>query len=379
MKIPTFSKIKQSPYLKLILFFVSFVWFISFSRIVLPIHLLQSGLSFSDLAIGGSLDILGQVLTVFLLSRLHQKNKYIWFVSIFLYILVFSLQVFLPIAPIYFVSTFIAGVASVSFYGTYNVSHFELTPRNKTGFGAATFFNILIGVGILAPVFAGSVASFSVFALFFLSFLFALVPLSLLWFQTDIQISFSLRESLKEISKVKSIIFIRGFHEARGLVIDLITFKILTDFFDLGLYGTVIAILGIIIRHLVGLQSDKMKSKKSIIAPLAILNGFLTFLYMFDIFQVNILWWGMLNLVAGKVDGIFDQTALAFIMDETRDRLKATFGREFVLNLGRLAGTLVVVLGFVIPGFLDYSIMILALSMFVYAVVVWRMKLTCAD
>ncbi|MCI5108247.1 MAG: hypothetical protein MRY49_00170 [Candidatus Pacebacteria bacterium] len=364
------EKIKSSSYLKLLLFFTSFVWFTKFSGVILPLHLIKSGLSFVDFSIGASLSVLAQIITVLLISRTKLKNIHLWILSALLYLTVFTIYVTFPSTIIYFIGALLSGVASVIFYGPYNVSHFELTPRNKTGSGAALFFNLLTGVGIIAPIAAGTVASFSIFILLLISFILAFIAVSFMFFQEKIDINFSVKESFKEISKVKWIIYLRGIHEALGTFITLVTITLIYEFFDLGVYGTVLAVLGILISFAVGKYSDRLSTKKHLLAPLAIINGVLTLLFIFDVFRVNIILWGLLNLVWGKIDGLFDQTALAFVMDETKDRLKTTFGREIVLNIGRLTGTLVVVLGFAIPNFIDYSIAILASSMFMYAIYV---------
>ncbi len=345
-----------------------------FSRTILPLFLIKSGLTFPDLALGAFLNIFAQICGVLLLSKFNLKNKHIWLGSGILFMSVFLLQVFIPILPIYLITTLLAGLASVTFYGTYNVSHFELTPRNKTGSGAAIFFNMLTGVGIVAPLAAGIVATLSIYSLIGLSTIFLLIAFYFLRFQEEVTIHFSLKESLQEIRGVWPLVFLRGIHEALGTVILLITLTLFKEFFDLGLYGTMIAGLGIIISQIIGKKSDALTSKKNLLVPLAVVNGILTLLYALDIFQTNILLWAILNLVVGKFDGIFDQTSIAFVMDETADRLKATFGRELVLNIGRLLGNAAVIIGFIFPTLLPLVITFLAATMLIYALVAWRMK-----
>jgi MFS family permease len=375
MTFPIFSDIKKNDYLKLLLFFVSFSWFIKFSGAVLPLYLIKSGLSFSTLAAGITLSMFGQIFAISVLSWLNVKNRHMWIFSILLYILVFALYVLVPITGVYLLSVFLFGIASVTFYSAYNISHFETVARDKTGSGSAMFFNILAGVGIVAPIIAGTVATLSIRALLAFSFMFAIVALSFISFQKERQVSFSLRDSLIEIKKVKWLIFLRGIHEALTWgVIPLLTFTIIHDFFDLGVYATVVATISVVIGYFVGKYSDTLKTKITLLAPLAFVNGLFTLLFIFKFFQLNIVWWAILNLVWGKIDGIYDQTALAFIMDETHDRTKTIFGRELVLNIGRFSGMVVVAFGFFFPAFLGVSIAVLASAMFMYALVILRMR-----
>lgn len=369
------QKIKQSKYLKLLAFFTFFAWFLKFSGAALPVYFIKSNLTYTELALGGTLAMLGQVIAVYFLSRFSFSNKKIWLGSMLLYILTFSLYVLYPISHIYFFASFISGFASLLFYGTYSVTHFEVVPRDKTGSGSAMFFNILIITGIITPIISALVATWSIYLLLALSVVFAFIVIYFSRLQEEYEVKFTIRESLEEVKSVRTLIFIHGMQEAVSYgIIPLFTLSLVSSFLGFGAFGTFLGLVGIAVNFIVGKFSDKLNSKSKLLSLFALLLGISTMLYAIPFFHMTIVAWAILNIVNNFIDQIYDQTSLAFVMDETKKRIPAIFGRELVMNGGRFAGMALVFLGYLYPVLLAPVIVVLGLSMVIFAVIVGKMK-----
>jgi len=371
-----FEKIKNTPYLKILLFFVSFVWFLRFSGTVLPVYFIKSGLTFPQISFGITLSIAGQLLGVVLLARLKIINRHAWYVALCLYIVTFCLYVITPFSGFYFTAAFLSGIGSIFFYGPYGLSMFSVLPREKTGSGSAMFFNLLVIVGIIAPIFSAVVAGWSMYALLVLSICFGIVAGFFSHLPTPVRVDFSLRESLAEVHNLRLPIFLHGIHESMGYIIPLFTLTLLPEFLEFGSFGTAMAIIGVVVSHFVGRFSDKLKTKKKFVVWCAFALAGVTALYALPIFKTGIVLWTILNILNNLIDQIYDQTSVAFILDQSTSLVKSIFGRELYMNSGRLAGMLIAFLGFLFPPFLPYAIIIFALAICGFGVIILKMKET---
>lgn len=107
-----FEIIKKAPYLKILLFFVSFVWFLRFSGTVLPVYFIKSGLTFPQISFGITLSIAGQLFAVFLLARLKLLNRHAWRIALCLYVATFCLYVITPFSGFYFTAAFLSSIGT---------------------------------------------------------------------------------------------------------------------------------------------------------------------------------------------------------------------------------------------------------------------------
>lgn len=369
-----FEIIKKTPYLRLVTFFVAFVWFIRFSGTVLPVYFLQSGLSFPQMAWGITLSIIGQIVGIFILSRAHAHSRLIWRAAIVAYVCAFILYVVAPVSIFYYFGTFISGIGSIFFYGAYNVHMFSLLPRDKTGTASSHFFNLLVLIGIVAPIFSAVVAHWSIYMLLGLSFVCAAIAMYFAHIPQTQPITFSIGTALTEIRRVRVPIFLHGIHEAMSYIIPILTLSLLSNFFEFGAFGTVIALVGVVFSHYVGKISDKLSSKKKLLTVFAWSLAAVTSMYAIPVVRTHIIFWTIINIANNFIDQLYDQTSLAFIMDETKSRVDAIFGRELVMNVGRTVGMLVAFLGFAVPVFLPYAIILLACAMAGFALFVSRMQ-----
>ncbi len=371
-----FEKLRSSPYLKILLFFVSFVWFLRFSGTALPVYFIKSGLTFPQISFGITLSIAGQLFGVLLLARLKMINRHAWYIALCLYVVTFCLYVIAPFSGFYFTAAFLSGIGSIFFYGPYGLSMFSILPRDKTGSGSATFFNLLVLVGIIAPIFSAVVAGWSMYALLGLSICFAVLAGFFTRLPAPVRVDFFLRESLVEVRNLRLPIFLHGVHESMSYIIPLFTLTLLPEFLEFGSFGTVMALVGVVVSHFVGRFSDRLKTKKKFVSLCAFALAGVTALYAFPIFKTGIVLWATLNIVNNIIDQIYDQTSVAFILDQASSLVKSIFGRELYMNSGRLVGMLVAFLGFLFPPFLPYAIIIFALAMCGFGVIVMKMKQT---
>ncbi len=369
-----FERIKKAPYLKILLFFVSFVWFLRFSGTVLPVYFIKSGLTFPQISFGITLSIAGQLFAVFLLARLTLLNRHAWRIALCLYVVTFCLYVITPFSGFYFTAAFLSGIGSIFFYGPYGLSMFSILPRDKTGSGSAMFFNLLVLVGIIAPIFSAVVAGWSMYALLALSVCFALLAGFLTRVPAPIRVDFSLRESLAEVHNLRLPIFLHGVHESMSYIIPLFTLTLLPEFLEFGSFGTAMALVGVVVSHVVGRFSDRLKTKKKFVSLCAFALAAVTALYALPVFQTGIVLWATLNIVNNIIDQIYDQTSVAFILDQASSLVKSIFGRELYMNMGRLVGMLIAFLGFLFPPFLPCAIVIFALAMCGFGIIVMKIK-----
>jgi len=363
----------KNPYVILIAFFVSFVWFINFSNAVLPVHFIKSGLSFPQIAFGTLLSMFAQLVTLLVLSKIRVINKIAWWIAILIYSIIFTLYVLVPHSTIFYISSFSGGIASILFYAFYNVSHFELTPRDKTGTGAAVFFNILTIVSIIAPVTSGLVASLSMNTLLICSLIFALIPLVLSFKQKPILISYTIRNAMKEVRSVKWVIILSGIYDALGYgVIPLITLTLITNSLDFGSFKTFLTLFTVVAGFVVGKWSDKLPSKSRLLVTLSAIVGIITLIIALPFATSSIYYWSGVNILLGLFSPLYNQTNLSYVLDSTQDRVQAIFGREILLNLGRFFGMGIVLLGFIFPILLPFSIIAIALSVLGLSLLVYK-------
>lgn len=327
------------------------------------------------MAWGITLSIIGQIAGIFVLSRVRAHNRSIWQAAIIAYMCAFILYVVAPVSIFYYIGTFISGIGSIFFYGAYNVQMFSMLPKDKTGTASSHFFNVLVLIGIIAPIFSAIVANWSIYALLGVSFFFAWVAMFFAHIPHTQQITFSITTALSEIRRVRIPIFLHGMHEAMSYIIPILTLSLLSDFFEFGIFGTAMALVGVVLSHYVGKISDRLSSKKKLLTVFAWLLAAITIMYALPVVRTHIIFWTALNIINNFIDQLYDQTSLAFIMDETKSRVDAIFGRELVMNVGRTVGMCIAFLGFVVPVFLPCAIIVLALAMAGFALFVSRMQI----
>lgn len=370
-----FRKILSHPYTKLLAFFVSYVWFTAFSNAVLPVFFLKSGLSFEQITFGMVLNMLGQVCAIYILTNLKWSNRKLWTTSLLMHLAVFSSYIIYPEVHTFFVTSFVAGMASLIFYGTYNISHFKLVPTHKNGFGASIFFNLLTIIGIAAPVVSGIVAAISFQVLLGVSFIFALLPAYFIRKQEPILIDFGIKRALFEVRFVKYILVLHGFQEALTYgIIPIYTLMLIQDPVDFGAFGSIVKFATVFLGFVIGGLSDKLKDKKHVLAFFVTLVGIVTLFYSLPFVHATVISLAFIGLAYGMISSLYNQVALAFIMDKTTDRVHAIFGRELLMNVGRFLGMILVFVGFLFRAFLPFSVVILALGTFLSAFLVLRTK-----
>jgi len=193
-------------------FYISYLWFTTFSNAILPTHFLQQGLTLSQIMIGSFLSNAGQ--TFLLLTVKKLSSKVAWRLAILSWLFYLLLIITIHSAVQFYIASVISGFTVYLFFVFYNIAHFEKTPQANRGHGSALMFAVPTFIGVIAPLIAGYVTQTNIVFLWLISLISFFVALFMVNFQENFEIHYTIIAALKEIKATRTLIFIEGIWEA---------------------------------------------------------------------------------------------------------------------------------------------------------------------
>ncbi len=364
---------RSKSFLNLFIFYASYLWFSSFSQTILPTHYLQQGLYFKELILGKIITFIAVLVLLLILTAFTAKLAWrLGLIFSFLNVLL-SIKL-LNIYQFYLLSAF-AGFTIVLFYVFYNIAHFENSPKEKTGISSALMFSVISLIYLIAPVISGFIKSINADVLWVLSGVFFLISFLLINRQKDFRVEYKVIEALKETKATRLFIFISGIWDALPFVIiPIYTLFFIKTPFSYGLFISYLSLIGIIANLSLGRLTDKIQKRSIFLYPITISMVLITFLFPYA--TDNLTLW---LIVTGSLQfllPIFWNVSTAFVVDAHQNLRAAIPAREILLSTGRLLGSLLVFVSFLLEKTPFYLFFILGGIFLLYPLsLFWRVKL----
>ncbi len=354
---------KKSPYYYLVIFYATYLLFGSFSTSILPTYFLGHGLTLSQMIFGKMIYFGGQIFLLFSMTKLTAKIswKMALIASIINIMLIMNLHSLTP----FYLGQFINGTSLFFFYVFYNIAHFKLTPKEKTGSSSATMFILPSLISVFVPTIAGYLAQISISFIWVISIALFAVSFWMVSRQTDFELVYSVKESLNEIKSTRIFLLLEGLWEALPFgIIPIYTLFFIKDPLPFGMYISYLSIISIVANYILGRYSDKIKNRKIFLYPITMAIAVVTML--FPISTNNIVLWVILTSCIQVLLPIFWNISTAFVIDSHSNLMKSIPGREIVLAVGRLVGLSLAFASFTIERQPRYIFFVLGVFMFLY-------------
>lgn len=244
-----------------------------------------------------------------------------------------------------YIYRFILGTTHFFFWLPFNTIYYEYRKENNASL-SAIYYSVSPVLALILPALAGIIAGnlgyAELYQLAIATYALAFI-LALFWLK-DRKYEYDFRTSMESVSGLKSIIFLEGFSV---MVIVSLTLPIMILLFidepiEVGWFLSLATVFSIAASFLVSDVSDKLHKRRVFLLLSALGFGLSVAATVFapDLTFFFIAF-GMVNFFAR----IFSPISFALAVDNSKSLADTMVAREFMLNLGRLAGGLA---GFVI-------------------------------
>ncbi|MCI0504097.1 MFS transporter [Candidatus Micrarchaeota archaeon] len=242
------------------------------------------------------------------------------------------------------------GTTHVLFWAPFNILFYEFRKDNHATLGAI-YYSVGPVISLVTPAFAGILAATLGFQTLYLlaiaSFAMAFAAAALLVGNREYRYDFD--SAMKSITGLRSLIFMEGFGAAVIVSVSLPTMLLLyvSRPEEFGIFTSLVTIFAVVATLITAKLSDRLKKRRSFLLPVAACFGvsaiFAGFAPTLSLFFVG---FGLVNFFSR----IFFPLPLALAVDNSKSLANTMVGREYMLNLGRLSGTL---FGFLIIAYSD--------------------------
>ncbi len=235
----------------------------------------------------------------------------------------------------------ILGTTHFFFWLPFNTIYYEFRKENNASL-SAIYYSVSPVLALVLPAIAGTIAGNVGFpelyklaiATYALAFL-----LGLFWLK-DRKYKYDFKKSMGSVSGLKSILFLEGFSVMviTSLTLPIMILLFLDEPIEVGWFLSLATIFSIAASFLISEVSDKLHKRRVFLLSSAL--GFALSVAAVEFapdLTVFFLAFGMINFFAR----IFSPISLALAVDNTKRIADTMVAREFMLNMGRLAGALV--------------------------------------
>jgi len=357
----------------LLIFYLSFLLLFSFSNSIIPAHYLIQGITFKDMALGQILNFVPVILLLFFTKKLLTRNS--WIIAIIAYLLFILFLVKIDSRIQFLFARFLGGTIFFYFFLPYNIAHFKFTLKEHIGSSSAIMFSLLPIIGIIAPLLAGLFTKYNVNAVWVVTFIIGIFSIALTKLQKNFKIIINLKESFKEISSTKWLILFEGIWEALIFTaIPIFTLLFIKTYLGYAIFVSYIAAIGAVANLILGKVTDKIGKRAVFLYPITIALGIITLFFPIAI-KSYIPWIisvGLINLLIS----IFWNLSTTIVVDSVSDVTKAMPAREFLLAVGRIVGSIFVLLSIIFETQPKFVFIVLACAIFIYPlIIVWNTKI----
>jgi len=359
---------------KLLILYSSYIWFITLAGSILPTIVFRQGITLNQMIIGIIFALSTPVILIAFAPSFKAKTAWRIAITGFLIYVFLSVRI-LNVYQFYF-SKIISAISIYFFWVFYNITHFENTPKHRTGLSSAIIFVIPPIIAVVAPLLAGYMATKNI--LFFLIFVFIsyLLVMFFINYQEDFVLEYSLPAALREIKSTRIFILIHGIWDATiQAFIPIFSLHFIRTPLNYGAYLGYLGLIGVIANLTLGHHIDKIKKRSIFLYPLSLAISLATFSLVFAI--KNLTLWIIVTGIIQFLNPIFWNIITALVVDAHQNLRLAMPGREFVLNTGRVIGVSMILVSFILEPTPHYLFYILGGTLLVLPILLfWNTKIT---
>lgn len=349
-------------------FYISYLWFTTFSNAILPTHFLQQGLTLSQIMIGSFLGNAGQTLLLLTVKKL--SSKLAWRLAILSWLFYLLLIITIHNAFQFYIASVVSGFTVYLFFVFYNIAHFEKTPKENRGHGSALMFVMPTFIGIFAPIIAGYITQINIIFLWLISFCSFFIALYMVNFQDNFTINYTIKAALQEIKATRVLIFIEGVWEALVFgIIPIYTLFFIKTPLNYGIFLSYLSLVSIVANLTLGKLTDKLQKRVIFLYPLTIIMALTTFFFSFA--TKNLTLWIIAISIIQFLLPLFWNVSTALIVDAHPSLRIAFPGREIVLAVGRVTGLLFASISFIFEKSPSIIFIVLGLTLLLYPTVIY--------
>ena len=277
---PLVSNQARKDFFNLVIFYSAYLWFRSISNAVLVPHFYKEGLSFTQIILGLVFFFIGAILLQ-LIFKQYSAIKH-WRLSIISFYLSILLIINITNPFQFYLSLALGGFSLLGFFMLYNIAHFELTPKNHTGFSSAIMFSVGPSIALATPLIAGLLAQHSYYYVWIISGISALIAMFFTSKQKDFTLKYSLKESMSYLQPTRIFIFLQGVWEALVIaIIPIYTLLFISTPLKYGIYMAYLSLMSILANLFLGRATDKIQKRSIFLYPLTISLALTTYLFPF--------------------------------------------------------------------------------------------------
>lgn len=333
----------QKPFLTLLILYVFYLWFNSFSRSVLPVHFLKEGLSLESMVLGFVYTFLSQILLILISKKLFSKKSWILATTLNFIFVIMSIKIYSPFQ--YYLASFVSGSSLALFFIFYNIAHYKYTSQDNIGHSSGIMFSLMTVVGIVAPILSGIIIQVNINIFWLATLVFYLFTIGLVKFQKNFSVTFNFKKSLAEIKSTRILIFLEGIWEILVFaIIPIYSLFFIKSPLDYGIYLAYLSAVGAVANLLLGKLTDKLKRRVIFLYPLTIILIFATLLFPFATRDLYL--WIVLTGIVQFTLPLFWNISTAMVVDQSPNLDVSIPGRELVLACGRFIGAILAAISF---------------------------------
>ena len=338
---PSTFNLRRKRFLNLLIFYASYAWFKSFGGSVLIPHYHKQGIIQQQMVIADAIFFFSAIIVIFLLKTLFSKKA--WQLALVLSMIGFLLVTNIYSVYQYYLSNIIFGFTIIFFYVAYNIAHFKLTPKHRTGLSSAIFFSLNPLISLIAPIVAGFTASFSYLYIWLFSILFFLFSFYLSRKQYNFKIKYKI--SFKVMKPTLIFAFLQALWEPLIFtIIPIFSLFFIKSPLYFGAYLSYLSLVSIIANLTLGKLTDKLQKRIIFLYPLTVVMATATFL--FPLALTSLVWWIIITGVIQFFTPLFWNLTTSMFVDTTKHIKTGFVTRELVLSIGRMISIILIAINF---------------------------------
>jgi MFS family permease len=342
----------KSPFSRLLAVYLLWVasWLLGGS--FFEVYFLNAGMQIKDIFFSECFWFVASMFTLPLAKRFRARDSMLLGIGVsFIAAAMLFLLPNQPATSVFF--RLLVGVTHIAFWVPFNTIYFELRKHEEiNAMTGAIYYAVSPVLSLALPLIGGITASaIGYHALFLLAMgAFALTAIAAWHLVENKEYRFDLIGSLKSISGLRSIIFMEGFSAA---IIINVTFALMPLIYfkeplGYGVFVSLSTLFAIAASLFTAKISDKAKSRREFLLPAAFSLGISVILISFTSDMVGFfLCLGLATFFAR----IFFPLPIALTVDNSGSMLDSMVGREYMLNLGRLVGSIIAYAVYLFSGF----------------------------
>ncbi|HIH22151.1 TPA: MFS transporter [Candidatus Micrarchaeota archaeon] len=265
-------------------------------------------------------------------------------------------------AAVYFILT---SLTNVLFWVPFNIAYFR-KQHERSAFVSTIYYNTGPLLGIVLPALGGAMiegVSFeALFLLMVAGYVLWLISVIKLW--PDERQDIDIRAELKKLKGMKTLLFAEsGYAAAAMLGIPLVTILYFQKPSELGLVASAMSIVAVVFSFMFAKISDKTKERMKYLVPFAI---FLGMAMIISVLAYDAATWFIILMIMTIGRVLFFPFTTTILMDNQSKPEEVMYGRELVLNVGRVFWMVVIGIAYVATGSLPFGIAVCGIGMIAY-------------